>query len=171
MTDQSPPGGSVGEKIRGLLSARGMSQRQLAALLAATDGGASERQIENMRRQLSSWINDAHTPSPENAARIADALDVPADWLTDDQPRRSVPAALEELAGVLDVLTDHVEAEIERSGQAMRIVQGLDRRLAKLAEVQGQLLEGQMTAAAALEELLARDDASPGRQKGQESSS
>lgn len=136
-----------------------MSQRQLAALLATPDDGdASERQIENMRRQVSSWINDAHAPSPENATRIAEALDVPADWLVDDTPRRSLPSALEELAKAIEMLTRRAEEEEARSEEAAQLVRALDHRLEHNEALLRQLIEGQTTAAAALEEILERLD-------------
>ena len=150
MTQKSQPSGTVGERIRGLLSERRMSQRQLAAALAGD--GAPTNSVENMRRQISSWVNDQHVPSPENAEALAEHLRVPVEWLTGAPPRRSMSAALEELAQVVEQLSE----EAERSQDASRIVQGLDRRLADIEALLGRLLQGQTTASAALGEILDR---------------
>lgn len=133
-----------------------MSQRQLAAALA--DDGAASNSVENMRRQVSSWVNDQHVPSPENAEALARQLKVPVEWLTGAPPRRSMAAALEELGQVVGLLSEHVTREAARSEEAARIVQALDHRLAHNEALIGQLLEGQMTAAAALEAILERLD-------------
>lgn len=155
MDDSKPPRGTVGERIRVLLAERQMSQRQLAAAIAGD--GAASTSVENVRRQISSWVNDEHAPSPENAAKLAEHLSVSVEWLTDDTTgRRSLSAALEELADLIDTLSRRAEAEATRSEDAGRIVQGLDQRLAGIEALLGQLLEGQVTASGALGELLDR---------------
>jgi transcriptional regulator with XRE-family HTH domain len=159
MRDLEPPEGSVGERLRGLLDERKMSQRQLAAALAENDGGVSAKNVENLRRQVSSWVNDEHVPSAENAAKIGRVLDVPAELFSESLPaRKSLPAALAELGHVVGLLTEHVEKEAARSEDAVRIVQGLDQRLERNEELIRQLLEGQLAAAGALEALLERRD-------------
>ena len=137
-----------------------MSQRQLAAMLAGD--GASTNSVENLRRQISSWVNDHHVPEPENAEALARALDVPVEWLTAAPSRRNLAAALEDLGQAIALLTTHVETEQARSEEAAQIVRDLDRRLADIEAVQGRLLEGQLTAAAVLGEMLGRLDAGQG---------
>lgn len=165
MTRKSQPEGTVGERIRGLLSERRMSQRQLAAALAG-DGAASNN-VENMRRQVSSWVNDAHTPSRENAEALARALNAPVEWLLDAPPRRSMSAALEELGQTIGLLSAFVETETERAEEMSRIVRALDQRLQHSEALIGQLIEGQVTAAAALEEILERLDAGESESQSQ----
>lgn len=161
MNLQKPPG-TVGERIRGLLSERKMSQRELAVKLAGD--GAAPNNVESMRRQISSWVNDAHVPSPENAEKLAEHLGVPAEWLTGDRAAPSLASALEELSQVVGLLTERAEEETARSEDAVQVVRGLDRRLAGIEELLAQLLEGQLTGSAALAEILDRwNDAVVGR--------
>lgn len=169
MTDQEPPRGTVGERIRTLLSERQMSQRQLAALLAGD--GAPTNSVENMRRQISSWVNDAHVPSADNAEALGAALDVPPEWFSGDQAKKSMAAALAELADLIDLLGRQAEREAARSEDAAQIVQSLDRRLEGIEALLGQLLEGQFAGSAALAEILDRwnevDSTRQGTQSGE----
>lgn len=167
MTDPKPPSGTVGERIRGLLSERQMSQRQLAVRLAGD--GAPTKNVENMRRQISSWVNDQHAPSQENAEALAAQLNVPVEWLLDAPPRRSMSAALEELGQVVGLLTEQAQRDAAREEEAALIVQSLDHRLANIEALIGQLLEGQLTGATALEEILRRWNAVPEDRLGPES--
>lgn len=154
MSDQTPPSGTVGERIRTLLSERQMSQRQLARALAGD--GAATNNVENMRRQISSWVNDQHAPSQENAEALAKQLEVPVEWLIAAPSKRSLSAALDELADLVDVLSRQAETEAARSEDAVRLVRSLDRRLADIEGLLGELLEGQLAGSAALEEILRR---------------
>ena len=162
--DHQPPGGTVGERIRSLLSERRMSQRQLAAALAGD--GATAAAVENVRRQVSSWVNDQHAPSPENAEAIAHQLDVPVAWLITAPPRKNLSAALEELGHVVDLLNQHVEKETARSRDGVLAGQSVDRRLADIEDLLAKLVAGQTVAADALAELLERTDAGQEGQAG-----
>lgn len=161
MTQTGQPSGTVGERIRGLLSERQMSQRQFAAELAGD--GANTKSVENMRRQLSGWVNDDHVPSAESAKLLAEHLGVPAEWFSEPRGagRLSLGAALQELGDVVGEFTKQAEREAARSEDAARIVQALDQRLANIEALIAQLLEGQLAGAAALEEILRRWSAVP----------
>lgn len=165
MTHMSQPSGTVGERIRELLSQRQMSQRQFAAELAGD--GADAKSIENMRRQLSGWINNQHTPSPENAQLLADHLGVPAEWFTEPRGsgRLSLGAALQELGDVVGEFTRQAERQAARSEDAALVVLALDQRLADIEALLGQLLEGQLAGSVALGELLDRSSEGGGSQR------
>lgn len=142
-----------------------MSQRQFAAELAGD--GADAKSVENMRRQLSGWINDQHTPSAESAQLLADHLGVPAEWFTEQRGggRLSLGAALQELGDVVGEFTRQAERQAARSEDAALVVLALDRRLANIEALLRQLLEGQLAGSAALGELLDRWNEGGGSQR------
>lgn len=90
------PRTGVGVLIADALVERGMSQTELARLLAGPL--AEPTRVESIRRLLNKWIRGKHDPSPEYAYRLAEILGKPNDHFSRGARHlQSVPKAASDL--------------------------------------------------------------------------
>lgn len=103
---QVPP--SLAERLRAAISEKGISQRQLARLIAGED--ADERRVENERRQLGKYLAGQHAPSISKAQLIARLLDKPENYFIDE---RLTARRLPELVGEVYELVADISSLID----------------------------------------------------------
>lgn len=114
-----------------------MSQRALARALAGQD--ATDRQVENERRQIARYLADENVPTLAKSRRIAAVLGgADDDYTASADERRTRADDLRAIAATLDELSRLVEDREEdeaSAGDVGRIERRLERLAAAIAEV------------------------------------
>jgi transcriptional regulator with XRE-family HTH domain len=98
---------SVPQKLQDALDERGLSVRAFAKQFAGR--GASPKQIESKRRQLSKWLAGAHEPSDASARKLERALKMPAGYFVTVRRRRG------DRLDDLEARMERIEARLEEA--------------------------------------------------------
>lgn len=105
----TPP---LSERLRAAITAKGVSQRKLARLIAGE--AADERRVENERRQLGKYLSGQVSPNLAKARLLAQLLDQPDDYFVTERRARPIPELVGEVYELLADVNDLIE---ERLGE------------------------------------------------------